>query len=64
MTTELVLLLGIFAFIVMGVFLGDAGPLATFKNSGPRLGARIERNMTIGRDFKAADGTKAEWQSP
>jgi hypothetical protein len=64
MTTELVLLLAIYAFIVMGVFLGDLGPLATFKNSGPRLGARIERNIAIGHPFVARDGKKATWQSP
>jgi hypothetical protein len=64
MTTELVLLLTIFAFVVMGVFLGDMGPLETFRNSGPRLGARIERNMAIGRSFVARDGRSARWQAP
>ena len=44
MTVELVLLLGIYVFIVLGAFLGDSGPIATFMSSGPRLGARIERN--------------------
>lgn len=64
MTTELVLLLGIYAYIIMGVFLGDFGPLATFKGSGPRLAARIERNITIGNQFKGADGEMARWKAP
>lgn len=64
MTTELVLLLSIFAFILMGVFLGDMGPLETFKSSGPRLGARVERNIAIGYKFQSADGKKAQWRSP
>jgi len=64
MTTELVLLLSIFAFILMGVFLGDMGPLETFKNAGPRLGARVERNIAIGHKFQALDGSKPDWRSP
>ncbi len=64
MTTELVLLLGIYAYIILGVFLGDQGPLATFKKSGPRLAARIERNITIGKPFKGKDNTTTVWQDP
>ena len=63
MTTELVLLLGIFAFIVMGIFLGNAGPLETFKTAGPRLGARVERNISIGNQFRGRDGKGADWRS-
>lgn len=51
MTTELVLILGLYAFILMGVFFGDMGPIATFNKSAPRLAARIERNVTTGRGF-------------
>lgn len=58
MTTELVLLLGIYAFIVIGVFLGDNGPVATFKKAAPRFSARIERNVSIGHRF-VRDGQKA-----
>lgn len=64
MTTELVLLLSIYAYIVLGIFLGDFGPMATFKNSGPRLGARIERNISIGQQFQSRDGQKANWTAP
>ena len=65
MTVELVLLLGLYAFIIMGVFLGDSGPLGTFKKSGPRLGARVERNISTGWGFrKATDGDKINWLKP
>ncbi|MBX7232086.1 MAG: hypothetical protein K1X29_08375 [Bdellovibrionales bacterium] len=64
MTTELVLLLGIYAYIILGVFLGDLGPLATFKKSGPRLAARIERNISIGNKFITSDGKTTRWQAP
>ena len=63
MTTELVLLLGIYAFILLGVFMGDSGPMATFKNSAPRLAARIERDITTGRGF-LIEGSTFEWQKP
>ncbi len=65
MTTELVLLLAIYAFIVIGVFLGDTGPIATFKQSAPRLAARIERNVAVGIDFrKGTDGQRVSWEAP
>ncbi|MGE0762791.1 MAG: hypothetical protein AB7N80_05890 [Bdellovibrionales bacterium] len=63
MTTELVLLLSIYAYIVMGVFLGDFGPLETFKKSGPRLGARIERNISIGQQFQGRGGQQPDWDA-
>ena len=52
MTTELILLLGIYAFLVMGVFLGDSGPIETFKKTSPRLAARIERNVAVGYKWR------------
>lgn len=61
MTTEIVLLLAIFAFIVLGIFLGDLGPIATFHNSGPYLGAKIERQISIGHNAYK-DGLRVpEW---
>jgi len=63
MTTELVLLLGLFAFLIGGVFFGDKGPIQVFRTSGPRLGARIERNLTIGRQFQER-GAAVSWQHP
>lgn len=65
MTTELVLILGLYAFIVLGVFLGDMGPIETFKKSAPRLGARIERNVSIGDGFRnSSDGNGVKWLGP
>lgn len=65
MTVELVLILVIWASILLGVFFGDSGPIETFKKSGPRLAARIEKNLATGRQFTRADtNTKIEWQQP
>ncbi len=65
MTTELVLLLAIYAFIIMGVFLGNGGPIDTFKQSTPRLAARIERNVAIGHQFKdGRSGDNMTWKNP
>ena len=65
MTTELILLLAIYAFIVIGVFLGDGGPIDTFKQSTPRLAARVERNIAIGHQFKNGNTSEnMSWQSP
>jgi hypothetical protein len=65
MTTELVLLLGIYAFLLLGAFLGDLGPIETFKKSGPRLGARIERNVATGSGYRESrDGKGVNWVEP
>ncbi|MGE0529335.1 MAG: hypothetical protein AB7G93_19650 [Bdellovibrionales bacterium] len=65
MTTELVLILGIYAFLLIGAFLGDLGPIETFKRSAPRLGARIERNLSIGDGFRESrDGLGVNWIEP
>ncbi len=65
MTTELVLLLGIYVFIVMGAFLGELGPIETFKKSAPRLGARVERNISVGDGFReSSDGQGVTWIKP
>jgi hypothetical protein len=65
MTVELVLLLSIFATITLGVFLGDIGPIQTFKKATPRLAARVERNITVGYGFRQAkDGRGVSWDPP
>lgn len=65
MTTELVLLLGIYAFLVIGIFLGDMGPIETFKKSAPRLAARVERNISVGDGFRQSkDGKPVNWVRP
>lgn len=64
MTTELVLLITIFVFLVARAFFGDHGPLKAFESSGPRLGARIEQQLNTGRDFKNANGASQQWIVP
>ena len=62
MTTEIVLLLAIFAFIILGIFLGDLGPIATFRESGPRLGAKIERQVSVGHNFYEEGARTPRWE--
>lgn len=57
MTTELVLLLAIYAFMLLGVFLGPLGPTETFRKSAPRLAAKVERNIATGTQFTRANST-------
>lgn len=66
MTVELVLLLGIYATLLLGAFLGDLGPIATFKKSAPRLGARVERNISVGNGFRTTttDNQPVNWVKP
>lgn len=54
MTTEVVLIMAIYGFVILGTFLGDLGPLATFRKSGPRLAAKIERDISVGTEFQSA----------
>ena len=65
MTVELVLLLGLYAFIIMGAFLGPMGPVETFKKSAPKLAARVERNISVGDGFRTSrDGVSVNWVKP
>lgn len=66
MTIELVLLLGLYAFILMGAFFGPSGPIETFKKAAPRLAARVERNVSVGDGFRTSrsDGTGVNWVKP
>ena len=65
MTTELILLLGLYAFILLGVFMGDSGPQATVSKSAPRLAARIQKNLSTGQNFKTADENhSSDWKQP
>lgn len=63
MTTELILLLGLFAFILGGAFLGDKGPRKVFEEAAPKLGARVEQNITFGNRFNW-DGGPNQWAKP
>lgn len=59
MTFEYILLLCLFAFIVMGSFVGkNSGIESTFQKAGPRLGARVEKHLETGRGFNV------RWQQP
>lgn len=66
MTTEFVLLLGLYAFILIGAFLGERGPGATFRNAGPRFAAKVERNVATGRGFINKNNSQPSlfWQDP
>lgn len=65
MSVELVLLLGIYGFLIIGAFLGDLGPIETFKKSAPRLAARVERNISVGDGFRSStDGQGVNWIKP
>ncbi len=64
MITEYVLILGLFAFVLGGVFFGDNGPRAIFLNSAPRLAARIEMNVSTGRAFLIKGNAPLEWDKP
>lgn len=66
MTTEFVLILSLFAFILLGAFVGPNGPGATYSRSGPRLGALVERNLSVGHLFTRANGDERSinWSDP
>lgn len=64
MTTELILLLGLFVFILGGAFMGDKGPRKVFSKSAPRLGARVEQHINFGHRFTFRDGNRVEWKRP
>lgn len=64
MTTELILLLGLFVFILGSAFLGESGPRRVFEEAAPRLGARVEQNITFGHRFPSRDGRPVSWRRP
>ena len=64
MTTELILLLGLFVFILGGAFMGEKGPRKVFVKSAPRLGARVEKHINFGHRFYFRDGSKVKWEKP
>ena len=59
MTTELILLIGLFAFILLGSFLNKkSGMEATFREAAPKLGARVEKHLETGAGFQGS------WTAP
>ena len=59
MTIEYVLLLT--ATFAIGIKVFTLAPGNAFRESGPKLGARIERQLETGGGF-TPDGTKVQWQ--
>lgn len=64
MTTELVLLLSVFAFITGPLFFRENGPVRVFEKSGPKLGARLEKNIATGQRFNIIGGVPQGWDPP
>ncbi|WP_374076748.1 hypothetical protein [Bdellovibrio bacteriovorus] len=59
MTVEYVLLLIVIFSIGLKAFI--SAPATAFKESGPRLGARIEQQLTTGDGFKPERGNNIGW---
>ena len=47
MTTEYVLILALYAFVLLAVFL-QHGPIQTFQKAGPQLAAKVEEEISVG----------------
>ncbi|RME18007.1 MAG: hypothetical protein D6797_01270 [Bdellovibrio sp.] len=58
MTTEVVLLLAIYAGIFLQVFVSVG---STFQEATPKLGARLELHLETGGGFVEKDGSKTRW---
>ena len=61
MTVEYVLLL--FATFFIGLKLFASAPTKAFIDSGPRLGARVERQLETGGNFRPGGGDRNQWGS-
>ncbi len=61
MVTEWILLLA-GVIVVAGVFTNTLK--ATFNESGPRLGARIEKHLETGSRFPLEKSGKVAWEQP
>ncbi|MBE8162909.1 MAG: hypothetical protein HAW63_02860 [Bdellovibrionaceae bacterium] len=62
MTTELILLLSLYATIILTSLLGENGPVRIFSTAGPVLASRVERNIATGYQF--VDKTKGDTPLP
>lgn len=62
MTIEYVLLL--IAVFAIGLKTFSTAPKQAFRNAGPALGARVEKQLTSGDGFKPMPGNvRLEWSS-
>lgn len=59
MTVEYVLLLFATFFFVLKAFI--TVPANAFRESGPRLAARVEQQLATGDGFKPAGGNHIKW---
>ena len=59
MSVEAVLIFMVSSLVMLLLFLGDNGPVSTFKDAGPRLAVKIERSLSIGHDF-VFNGTRGQ----
>jgi hypothetical protein len=59
MTVEYVLLM--FAVFFIGLKFFVEAPKDAFKNSGPKLALRIEKQLITGDGFKDRDGKRTTW---
>lgn len=66
MTTELILLLFLYAGIILHSLLGPQGPVKIFSTATPILASRIERNLATGYQFidKENNSVVPFWQKP
>lgn len=55
MTVEYILLLSLFATMVMSALI--TGPHTSFKEMGPKLGARVEKHLITGDGFGDSTGS-------
>lgn len=60
MTTELVILLSLCVFVVLGI---AKKPESTFQSAGPKLGARLEKQIETGKGFTRAT-RYINWTNP
>ncbi|MBE8221290.1 MAG: hypothetical protein HAW60_01015 [Bdellovibrionales bacterium] len=66
MTTELILILSLYAAIILTSLLGENGPVKIFSQAGPILASRVERNLATGYQFtnKETGGIVPAWKDP
>jgi hypothetical protein len=59
MTLEMILLVSMFVLFLMGAL--TSTPIKTYGDYGPRLGARIEKQLVTGDGF-SKNGNSVKWK--
>ena len=62
MTVEFVLLM--VAVFAIGLKFFASAPMDAFRESAPKLGARVEQNLSTGTGFKNKQGIPLQWKNP